>query len=168
MRRLFQQLALCVLLGMLYTAAWADLRVLFRFDASGHHVHSLTNAPQRELLRKPAFKNDKTTSRQINSTHSLSISERIAAAVAQLRPATATLLWFDANGVWLSNSETPDPRLAHSPAHIDGVNESFVSLDHGAWLASGPNDAASVTILFPSHVALVLGFEQWHAVLRRD
>ena len=167
-RRRLQQLVLVGLLSMIYADAWADLRVLFRFDGSGHYVHSLTKAPQRVLLRKPAHDGVKIMSRQAGVFEPLSMSDRVTAASAELRPAMATLLWSDTNGGWLSNSEVPDPRVAHSPAHIDGVNESFVGLDSGAWLASGPDEATAVTILFPAHVGLALGTEQWHVALAKD
>ena len=166
--RLFQLAALVACLCIVNANAWADVRVLFRFVASGHHVHSLTKAPTRQLLRKPEPDVAKISSRSATLADSLLVSERISAATAQLRATTATLLWFDSSGAWLSNSEVPDPRVAHAPAHIDGVNQSQVGLYSGAWLATGPDEASEVTILFPANAAVALGFEQWHAVLSRN
>jgi len=158
-----QQVAIFVCLSIIATVAQADLRVLFRFDESGHHVHSLTKAPSRQLLRKSASDGASILARSADMAHWPSVEERVDAARMNLHESTATLLWFDANGRWLSNTQVPDPRVTHSPAHIDGVTESFVSLSTGAWLANGPDEAALVTILFPAHAALALGAEEWHA-----
>lgn len=165
--RFFQLLMLGASLIVVSTTAIADLRVLFRFDESGHHVHSVTEAPVYQSLRKSEPEDATISPDSGLLPESLSAAERVAVAVTQLRATTATLLWFDASGVWLSNSEVPDPRVAHAPAHIDGVNESQVGFSSGAWLATGPDDATEVTILFPAHAALALGFEEWHATLSK-
>ncbi|MFK7852724.1 MAG: hypothetical protein AB8B79_01370 [Granulosicoccus sp.] len=149
------------------TAALADWRVLFRFDGSGHHVHSLTKAPTRERLRKSSnLSASAPDARKLPMD--LSASERVAAARLQLQPRIATLLWFDADGQWLGSTEVPDPRVAHSPSHIDGVNESYIGLNHGAWLATGPDEATTVTVLFAAFDALALGNEEWHAVMSEE
>lgn len=168
MRLIGQKITLCFCLSALNSAALADLRVLFRFDESGHHVHSLTKAPTRQRLGKLSKQIATAAAGARNQSPELSASERVVLARLQQQPRIATLIWFGADGRWLGNSEVPDPRIAHSPSHIDGVNESFIGLNHGAWLATGPDGAATVTVLFTAFDALALGTEEWHAVMSEE
>ncbi len=130
--RLFQQVILCISLSLISLVVVADIRVLVRFDESGHFVHSLTEAPTQKVLRKTAPDSTVISARSTQLTHVLSPSDRIEAARALLRDETATLLWFDASGIWLSNTEEPDPRVTRAPSHIDGDSKSHTGLNHGA------------------------------------
>ncbi len=165
----FSQVAAIICLYLFSAATSADLRVLFRFDESGHHVHSVTKAPVRLSLRQGIKSDDfnrksaATAGRARDVTMSAEL--RILEARRQMPANRAILLWFDETGEWLSNSIVSDPRVAHSPAHISGLSESYVSLNSGAWLVNGPDEADSVTLILPDFAALGLGSEQWSAVL---
>ncbi len=130
----------CLPLALLGTAK-ADIRVLLSFDAAGHHVHQVI--------------------RDLNNVEGVSPNR----SPVNLAEPPVTLTWYDSSGQVLATTRLPDPRIARSPAHIDGDINSLVTLDEGAWLATGPDFAQSVAILLPAWDSLALGAEQWHASL---
>jgi len=79
----------------------------------------------------------------------------------------ARLVWFDISGNELAETEVPDPRVVHSPSHAEGIRASWRGLTEGAWLATGPNSAVSVTVLLPESLILQLAPEIWTMELVR-
>lgn len=172
--------ALFCICALLAVPAQADIRVLFRFDGSGHHVHRVIH-----VVAQQAFKaNDEArltgigTRRRINeplaplsaiasgrSADHPKNSQRSQFHVNPRRTGFADLIWFDERGLQLSQTSVPDPRITHSPLHIDGVNASRTAVESGAWLATGPDSARSMTITLPADTDLGLGPELWQVFL---
>jgi len=143
----------CILAGIL--GAWpvvhaAEVRVLLSFDNSGHRVEQIMqfDSATHALSQRP-----------VNAVPEQ--NQTLESAILSLQPRMATLIWLDAQGRWRAQTTEPDPRVAHSPAHIDGTDSGLVGEVAGAWLVSGPDSASSLTILLPADVTLGLGFEQW-------
>lgn len=130
----------------------SEQRILLSFDNSGHQVSKIIHSKAQSIQAEP------TLIRAPEGNY-------LQAAVADLRPGQATLLWQDDQGNWYPKSQAPDPRVSHAPAHISGAENSQVSEVSGAWLVSGPGKASRLIILLPRNTALGLGFEQWDVVL---
>lgn len=130
-----------------------EIRVLLSFDNSGHQVRNIIRSKLApSLLPQPAL---------INTPEGEYLEEQLAA----LQPGRATLLWLDKQGNWYPSTNEPDPRVAHSPAHITGAENTRVGESSGAWLVSGPGSASRLIILLPRNTSLGLGFEQWNVFL---
>ncbi len=173
--------ALFCICALVSVPAQADVRVLFRFDESGHHVHRVIH-----VVAQQAFKtNDEApltgigTRRRINEPVAPPMSAIASGRSAdhqqnsqsmQLlanpdRAGFAEIVWFDETGLKLSQTSVPDPRVTHSPLHIEGVNASRMALESGAWLATGPDTARNLTITLRADVDLGLGPELWQVSL---
>lgn len=165
-----------ILVGSLLIVAnvKADLRVLFRFDASGHFVHRIFPVASRQQLaikKLSALESPKNIENSAPPFQISSIDRGRSwqnAAVSegrrkQIGPVDGfvRLAWFDLSGNELVQTELPDPRVVHSPSHAEGINASRNGLTEGAWLASGPDSAVSVTISLPESTILGLAAEFW-------
>jgi hypothetical protein len=152
----------------------ADIRVLFRFDASGHFVHRIYQIGGQQKQAAANISSTKNSNQATNSVRSFPVSpiERGRswqnASVPEVRrkqqgavDGFAQLVWFDLSGNDLVQTEVPDPRIVHSPSHTLGFNASRNGLVEGAWLASGPELAVSVTVLLPESTILGLANEFW-------
>lgn len=159
--------------------AKADVRVLFRFDAAGHHVHRVVSvraqqnfkaddAPltgsgtRRAITESPAPLSAIASGRSADHQQGSQVRQLNA---KHLRAGYADLVWFDENGLQISQTNVPDPRITHSPLHIDGADASRTALESGAWLATGPDSARSLTIKLPADTLLGLGSELWNVSL---
>lgn len=171
-----------VLIGSLLVVAnvEADLRVLFRFDASGHFVHRIFQVASQQQLATGKLSASQSPNQTENLTPALPVSSIDRgrswqnAAVSKIRSKQTgpvdgfvRLAWFDLSGNELTQTEVPDPRIVHSPSHTDGINASRNGLAVGAWLASGPDSATSVTVSFPESTILGLAAEFWALDLMR-
>jgi uncharacterized protein YcfL len=164
----------CLLFG---GQANADLRVLFRFDGSGHFVHRVIPVNYGQDSSRSKKSSQQNASQILNSLPVSAIERGRSwknAEVSQLRKKQANYLdgfvrltWFDAAGVELAQTEVPDPRVAHSPSHAEGFNASRSEVLEGAWLATGPDLATSVSISLPESSKLDLAAEYWNLELRR-
>ena len=159
------------------STAKADIRVLIRFDSSGHFVHQIFSVARQEndIASKKVLK------AQPNSGANMSVSPiergrswRNAEISSSFRSKQtlgtngfARLTWYDLSGVMLAQTEVPDPRVVHSPSHIDGFAASWSSLSSGAWLVSGPESAVTVKIILPESTMLGLATEYWNLELNR-
>ena len=145
MKRLLSLLVVCLGPWVLSNAT-ADLRVLFRFDASGFQVH------------------------RVVSTAKPGTAPAVAGTVLPSRPgaAAAVLTWRDATGAIILVTTLPDPRLSRSPGHNNGTYPSLLGLEQGAWVASGPEHATSVDIELPENLALALGPVTGSFVLEKE
>ncbi len=172
-------LLLAVLL--ISNTASADLRLLIRFDESGHFLHRLFVVPPQERLAK-------STELSLSARNSANISEPIigsapiargrSIASASVNPAPGRsvqgidsfvrLVWENTDGQQIAQTLLPDPRVVHSPTHINGIQASRTGLTSGAWLATGPSEADSVTILLPESQPLGLAAEIWTLRLSVD
>ncbi len=130
----------------------SEQRVLLSFDNSGHHVRQIIHSEAQVLQAEPT----PLLETELNY---------LQAAVADLVPGQAMLLWQDDEGGWYPRSQVPDPRVSHAPAHIFGAENSQVGDVSGAWLVSGSGRASRLIILLPRNTALGLAFEQWDVAL---
>ena len=156
---------------LLFGTVEADIRVLFRFDTSGHFVHRVIQVASPNAIsaeRKSLTKN----SNPDLSARSVSPIDRARswrnAEVPEVRrkkkgtvDGFATLTWFDASGAEMTQTEVPDPRIVHSPSHVDGVNASRNAVSEGAWLVAGPDSASSVHVSLPELTILGLAAQSW-------
>ena len=165
---------------LLFGNVQADIRVLFRFDASGQFVHRVFQLDSRETPNnaKKLQSDNLAGSTNFASSNFASPIERgrswQKASVPKFRGKHATSLqrlvriaWFDQSGVELAQTEVPDPRIVHSPSHVEGPNVSQAALTEGAWFAVGPDSAVNVTVFFPEFTLLGLGSELWMLELTR-
>ena len=152
----------------------ADIRVLFRFDESGHFVHRIIQtASQRQLssAKRSHSENSHHTAKPVRpetaspidrgrdwQNASIPTHRRTDAGLSE---EFATLVWLDASGDELIKTEVSDPRIVHSPSHAEGFNASQSGLAAGAWLATGPDLAVRVHIFLPESVVLGLPSEVW-------
>ena len=160
---------------LLFGTVEADIRVLFRFAASGHFVHRVIQVARPYAVsaeRKSLAENSNPNS----NARSVSPIDRARswrnAEVSEARrkqkgtvDGFATLTWFDASGVEMTQTEVPDPRIVHSPSHVDGVNASRNAISEGAWLVSGPDSASSVRVSLPESTILGLAAQSWNLPL---
>ena len=173
--------ALFSICALVSVPAQADVRVLFRFDESGHHVHRIVH-----VVAQKSFKaNDEESLTAIGTRRRLNKPPAPLTAIASGRSADhrqdsktssflanpgragfADIIWFDENGSELSQTKVPDPRVTHSPLHIEGANASRMALETGAWLATGPDSAHSLIITLRADVDLGLGPELWQVWLQ--
>jgi len=161
-----------------YVPAHADVRVLLRFDATGHHVHRVISISAPEIFRPDREGSSDGSRRNIataraplsaiaggrSSDHGEN-SQRFETTEKRDREGFAQLAWFDDRGLLISQTVVPDPRITHSPSHIVGAEASRVGLENGAWLATGPDAARSLSIRLGSDFSLGLGPEQWQVLL---
>ena len=152
----------------------SDIRVLFRFDASGHFVHQIFQVASREVLTaakiSPAVKPNQAAKSAMplsvspidrgRSWKSAVISEE-RKKQTEVADGFARLVWFELSGNELTQTAVPDPRIFHSPSHAEGFNASRSGLTAGAWLASGPETAFRVTVFLPESTVLGLAAEFW-------
>lgn|GEM_PF-1093879 len=158
--------------------AHADIRVLLRFDATGHHVHRVINIAAPKSFR-PDSEDASNGSRRSIATAPAPLSaiaggrssdhgenlRRPETSVKPVREGFARLSWFDDSGLLISQTSVPDPRVTHSPSHIVGDVAARVGLNDGAWLATGPDAAKTLSIRLGSNFRLGLGPEQWKVLL---
>ena len=135
-------------------AGGAQLRLLLRFDESGHHVE--------KLFRTPHSKSMTGAQRQLAAPGEFPDIDVLS---NEVEPGSASLVWLNEQGYVISVTTAPDPRVSHSPAHIAGVDESRVFSQSGAWLVNGPAEAADLLILLPENLAPPLAQEQWNVHL---
>lgn len=169
-----------VVIGMLLLLAMpaaADKRVLLRFDESGHYVHKVIEMRARQTF-KPV-RSSQHGGRQSVAETTLPMSpiargrsadhkssgNRSRKADAPDFNGYARLVWLDRRGAEISRTEVPDPRITHSPSHIDGIGASRTALNSGAWLATGPDGAHWLAIQLMANLSLGLGPEQWQVEL---
>lgn len=135
-------------LGMLWLVgqAQADLRVLFRFDDVGVHVHHVTR-----LGKQSDFS-------QVTDADSLS----------GMPEGMIEVQWLDSNDQLLAVTHVSDPRVTHSPNHTNGFTVSRLGLTTGGWVADGPELARSVIVALPDRSALGLAAETWTLPLRDE
>jgi len=137
----------------------ADIRVLFFFDESGHRLRNTYPIESRLSVG----------SRQSNRISPISGGRSVQNASRQKNAENkggklagyAHLTWMDSNGVTLATTRVPDPRIAHSPGHVQAQSASLVARSEGAWLAIGPDNADSVSVVLPETLSINLGQEQW-------
>lgn len=154
--------------------ASADLRLLIRFDESGHFLHRLFTVPPQERLAKsttlnPSARNSESMSQPIIGSAPIARGRSVASASVNPAPgrsvqgidAFVRLVWENSDGIQIAQTLLPDPRVVHSPTHINGLQASRSGLASGAWLATGPSEANSVTILLPESLPLGLASETW-------
>lgn len=131
-----------LMLTLALSPALAELRVLLEFDAAGHRVHRVFRVPT------PAVP---------------------PAASAARGAGAASLLWLDASGRTIARGRAPDPRVAHVPAPggrgADLVAAGRVVLERGAWVARGPDAAATLLLRLPARLDLALGSGEWRLPL---
>ncbi|MFT4728460.1 MAG: hypothetical protein ACI9UN_002969 [Granulosicoccus sp.] len=152
----------------------ADIRVLFRFDASGHFVHRIYQISGQQKQATAKISPTKNSNQATNSVRPFPASpidrgrswqNALVPEIRRKQQGTvdgfARLVWFDLSGNDLAQTEVPDPRIVHSPSHTLGVNASRNGLTDGAWLASGPESAVRVTVLLPESMILGLATEFW-------
>ena len=155
--------------------ALADVRVLIRFDSSGHYAHrifDMASSGQFEIRRKTTKQSDLKSQPTVFASP-ISRGRSVAEASSFPRAAKGSvdingfirLVWKQADGVQLAQTQLPDPRIVHSPAHVHGVQASRAGLESGAWLATGPSDATSVVIYMPESASLGLMQETWTLAL---
>lgn len=154
-------------------AAFADVRLLIRFDESGHYLHRLFSVAAPQKLGKSLALESTSDSSTISppSIESTPIARGRSIASASTSPSVGRsfngidgfvrLIWEGTQGQALAQTLLPDPRVVHSPNHIHGVQASRTGLSKGAWLATGPSEAVSVTILLPESLPLSLAAETW-------
>ncbi|MDB4222223.1 hypothetical protein N9850_00505 [Granulosicoccus sp.] len=165
-----------LLLGSLLVSGHlqADIRVLFRFDVSGHFVHRIYQVASRERLTAAKISPSVNSNKAAKPAMVLSVSpidrgrswknaviSEERRKQAEVVDGFARLVWFDTSGIELTQTEVPDPRIVHSPSHAEGFNASRSGLTAGAWLASGPETAFRVTVFLPESTVLGLAAEFW-------
>jgi hypothetical protein len=148
---------------LIATALQADVRVLFRFDETGHQVHRVFQL-QPEPISSVLQQRERGSAPGKQSNPSETHNSETHNAGDTLH-GEARVSWFNAAGAWLTTSLVADPRISHAPAHIDGGSASQVVQSQGAWLATGPAAAARVTIELPENLSIGLGHEIWQDFL---
>lgn len=138
-------LGLCLGLS-LSGSVYADLKVLFTFDASGIKVQQVVE----------------TTGSAVN--YRASLSELPVTAVEN----TVTIRWMAASGQLLAVTHMPDPRITSSPEHVNPSSVTRVGLIEGAWVGDGPAGTERVTVEFSGYPALGLAPESWSVTLREN
>lgn len=142
-----QRILLGLFLGLSVSgSAYGDLKVLFKFNYSGVEAHRVV---------------------EINETGE---NYRVSLAEPPVAPSENVVImrWFDADGQVLAVTQTSDPRIASSPAHVDPALLSRVGLMEGAWVDTGPDGTETVNVEFPENAALGLTGETWSVLLRQD
>ena len=165
---------------LLAGSAVADIRVLLRFDSSGHYVHRIIQLSSQQATDASKLAITSRIQPFLNPATQLSVSpiERARswrnARVPEIRNRQksssarfTTLTWFDSTGTELVKTEVPDPRIIHSPLHVDDSNASLVGLIEGAWMVSGPESASSVIVSLAELPTLGLAAEFWNLDLTR-
>lgn len=156
---------------LLSNMAFADVRVLVRFDSTGHYAHRIFDmgsssklgtdqkSPSGSLLKSaPVFSASPIArGRSVNQASSSPVAAKGRVGINGF----IRLIWKSADGVQLAQTLLPDPRIVHSPAHVQGVQASRAGLKSGAWLATGPSTASSVEIYMPESASLGLTQEFW-------
>jgi len=137
----------------------ADIRVLFFFDESGHHLRNTYPIESRSSVSSGQTTQNSPIGRG-RSVQNAS-QEKNTLNPGDLLTGYAFLTWMDSNGATLATTRVPDPRIAHSPGHVLAQSASLVARTEGAWLAIGPDNADSVSIVLPETLAISLGPEQW-------
>ncbi|MFK8075330.1 MAG: hypothetical protein AB8B84_01995 [Granulosicoccus sp.] len=161
-------------ISLISNTASADVRLLIRFDESGHFLHRLFPvAPEERLAKSTELSSSASISAKISqpTIGSAPIARGRSIASASVYPASGRsiqgidtfvrLVWKNSDGQQIAQTLLPDPRVVHSPTHINGIEASRTALTSGAWLATGPSEAASVTILLPESQPLGLAAETW-------
>jgi len=150
-----------VVLPLLFVVgiASAEIRVLFFFDEMGHQlrktypVHSRPSQDRKSDQISPIDRGRSVVNVEQKKGTSSQQTEHL--------PGFARLTWKNANGTVIAQTEVPDPRVAHSPGHVLSDSASRVARLKGAWLATGPDEAFSVTISLPETLSVNLGYEEW-------
>ena len=124
-------------------AAQADQRVLFQFDDAGVQIYRVMQLDEQSDFSQPS-------------------------RAKGLVDGVITMTWLDVNGDALGSSDVADPRVTHSPNHTDSFIPSRLGLLSGGWVASAPDDAASVIVELPEKPALGLAAETWTLPLSRS
>jgi len=174
-------LLLLIILGLSPVLS-ADVRVLIRFDASGHHVHKLVHLP---TVKQPETTRDDLVPSSPQATDTrrgtpINRSRSLVAATAPIPSLTGqgptqfltrnrefvTIHWFDVSGSLIAETFVTDPRIAHSPAHVQVVAASKTGFRTGAWLAIGPDSADNFSIYLPENPTLDLPAEVWQLSLK--
>lgn len=158
------------LLGSLLVVghAEAEIRVLFSFDPSGHFVHKIYKVADQQTGVTPSGAKAAGSAVEIavspiergRSWKNAQVPE-VRAKQQEILNRYVKLVWFDASGTELAQTEVPDPRVVHSPSHTEGFNASRNGLTEGAWLAAGPDSAVRVDISLPELPLLGLAAEFW-------
>lgn len=178
--RPMKSLLLLVSLLLIVGSVEADIRVLIRFDESGHYVHRVfqvavrqdlsavraarvQNLNQSDAVAKPLPVSPIQRGR---SWQNAQVSEG-RKKQSNVTDGFARLVWFDNTGKELTQTEVDDPRIVHSPSHTEAVNASRSGKTEGAWLVSGPESAVKVTISLPESTVLSLAAELWILDLSR-
>lgn len=149
------RVVICMMAALLFSQAYAEQRVLFSFDESGHYVHRIFSVNARRSLK------------QLEAAERREQTDPLATALAQMKPGRATLIWQSQNLDWLATTHVPDPRITHSPEHASNSNATRAGLLTGGWIADGPDEAERVLVLLPAHPILNLGLERWPLWLTR-
>jgi len=137
----------------------ADVRVLFFFDESGHHLRKTYPVESRSAAVAGQFNRLSPISRGRSVLNAS--QQKNATSQDGFLAGYAHLTWIDSEGVTLATTRVPDPRIAHSPGHVLPQSASLVARMEGAWLAIGPDNADSVSIVLPETLSINLGREQW-------
>ena len=165
------------------SVAEADIRVLFRFDESGHEVHRVFSMAPRISFKQSSVDSsdgEGISARRRNlSQQSMSPIEAGRSASIGIESESFSrskkevgeycrLDWYDAAGNRISTTQAPDPRITRSISHINSNSDVLAVVKQGGWVATGPDEATYVQVFLPQMIALALGPEQWHVDLERE
>jgi len=139
--RLFTtQLALFLSGLVCFSVAHAELRVLIKFDESGHRVHRQVNIASENPMLEP---------------------EQLLQSFLTRNPGKVVVLWRAADGSTLHTSSMEDPRLTHAPLTGTDPSPTIVDLNQGAYMVTGPSDSTTLEVQLPANGALALDAQTW-------
>ena len=121
------------------SAAFAEVRVLIKFDGTDHRLHRLVN---------------------LEPVNPALVAEQASQHSMEQNPGKVGVLWMAADGSVLHTNSIDDPRLTHAP-HSGAVSPSVVGLSDGAYMVSGPAGSAVLEIRLPANDALALQAQTW-------
>lgn len=132
----------CVL--ALYSVyGFADVRVLMRFDESGHQMH--------RIIRIDSISSELRLSKRLADTIKLLSAEN-----------SATVEWMDASSEVIKREVISDPRITHAPATGELAHAILLQ---GAYMLTGPTGSMTVIIQLPANSAIGLQAERWRVEL---
>ena len=131
------------------TALANDQRVLLSFTEAGHEVKNIWyTGASKARIKEPLL--TPTQTKRFDP-----------ASEAYPESGNALVIWLDSQGLEMSRTIEPDPRLSHAPSHILGTSQSILGGREGAWLITGPAESVSVYIILPGDLSAGLGPERW-------
>jgi len=134
-------LVVTLLIALLFAGLLqAEIRVLIKFDESGHHIHRLVS---------------------VASINPLLEAEQQVQADILSDPGSVVVRWLDGDGSTLQMTNMEDPRLTHLPLTGADTRPTIVDINQGAYLVSGPSESTILEIRLPANGALALDAQTW-------